>query len=468
MNVNELSINVTVDNSVCSVQGLSNDEFNDVRNLLSYTETVRGGFARYRSVKRYMIDKRGFFPTGLLYLLEQHFTEKSLTYRLIDKRKRPTLNSRGLETLFARPLGIDPYIEQHEAAQACFEFGRGIIVAPTGVGKSLMAVLICEALKVSTLIVTPSLALKQQMTEGLTKFFGPSLVGPLSSSGQPQRLISVENVDALDPKRPMKNIDCVILDEFHHSGAATYRTLNKFAWGGVYYKFGLTATPFRSRDEERLLLESVLSQVIYRIPYEVAVSKGYIVPMEVYYYDLPKLDLKCNEKSYPAVYSELIVHREDRNRLIAQLAANLEAEARSTLVLTKQIDHGTTLQDHLLEYGYDVAFAEGKNDNNTDLIDEFNLRERNSLMGTMGVIGEGVDTKPCEYVVLAGGGKSRNQFMQNAGRGFRKYPGKDSCKLIMFRDSSHKWMVEHFKACCKTLKEEYGITPVKLELPEGF
>ena len=43
---------------------------------------------------------------------------------------------------------------------------------------------------------------------------------------------------------------------------------------------------------------------------------------------------------------------------------------------------------------------------------EFNMGEIKTLIGTTGVVGEGVDTRPTEYVIIAGLGKSKPAFMQ--------------------------------------------------------
>ena len=293
-------------------------------------------------------------------------------------------------------------------------------------------------------MVVPSLELKRQISKSLFEIFGKN------------ENIAVENVDSLLIDEPA-NYDCVIIDEFHHSGAKTYRKLNKKAWAEVYYKFGLTATPFRSDDNERLLLESVLSRVIYKIDYKTAVDKGYIVPLEVYYVDVPL----SNTEGYTwhEVYNDLVVNNKARNKIIHELLVKLHVNKVSTLCLVKEIQHGETLSSLS-----NIDFANGQTEGSDQLIKQFAIGRSNSLIATSGVCGEGVDTKPCEFVVIAGLGKSKNAFMQQCGRALRVYPGKESGKVILFKDSSHRWTLSHFKAQVKILKDEYGIKPVKLEI----
>lgn len=446
-------ITITIGNSLSKITGITAEQFKKLRELLSYIESENTYFNPYANRPKYLITKRGEFPTGLLYLVQGFFHQAQIQVLLQDSRIRPAPR----KTPFVAEIKYKPYPEQFQAAQMAKSLSRGIICAPTGVGKSAMCTLMIQELQVNTLVVVPTLELKRQLTLTLKDAFGASNVGGLGKA------IAVENIAALDLNKELKGYDCVIIDEFHHSGASSYRKLNLKCWKGVYYKFGLTATPFRSKDTERLLLESVLSKVIFKVDYQKAVDSGYIVPLEVYVVTLPKI--KCGAKVYAGVYSELVVNREDRNILIAKILARLGASQRSTLCLVKQIEHGKILQELALQEGLVVDFVKGENDDNQEVLSNFNQGMK-PLIGTMGVVGEGVDTKPTEFAILASPMKSKNLFMQCVGRTFRRFPGKDCAKVIMFLDPSNKFMKAHHKACVEYLLEEYGVTPSDLEISD--
>lgn len=435
-----------INNSTSKIEGLTIEEFKALKELMFYTTSAAANYfsKRFGSPKRYLIAKDGSFPTGLLYIVIGFLSDKS--YTIVDKRVKPEANL--IPFILSKPL--TPYPEQNNAATAVLERYRGIVSAPTGVGKSLIAVLIIQKLQVNTIVIVPSLELKRQLTETLAYYFG-DIVGDLGSP------IAICNIDSLDPKVTLKGYHCVIIDEFHHSGAKSYRQLNKYALKDVFYRVGLTATPFRSQDNEKLLLESVLSEVIFRITYKEAVDNGYIVPVKAYYVEVPTSTVKSN--SWAGVYSELVVNNKERNLLIGALLTGLWFNKASTLCLVKEIKHGDNL--NLISK---MPFANGVHEETPMLIRGFNDRKLNSLIGTTGILGEGVDTKPAEWVIIAGLGKSKNAFMQQIGRGVRRYPGKETCKVVIFKDSSHVWTVRHFKAQCKILKEEYGVIPIKLEL----
>ncbi len=443
-------ITVTINNSMSRVAGLTIKQFKELKEKLSYSiDASAAYFSGSRFNKRTLLGKRGDFPTGLLYVVYAYLDKTRAKHQVADLRKAPSKPVKR----FSLYIDHGVYPEQEAAAYEACRAARGIIVMPTGVGKSLVAALLIDNLQLRTLVVVPSLELKKQLTKSFKTYFGdnPGVVGELGCD------IAVENVDALNPDFVI-DYDVVIIDEFHHSGAKTYRKLNKKAWKNVYYRFGLTATPFRSQDNERLLLESVLSEVVYKLTYQVAVSKGYIVPMEAYYIDLPGISI--DGYTWGEVYGETVVRNKGRNSTIAELLNNLNNAKVATLCLVKEIQHGLQIQALTPA----IHFVKGENLDNRITLLELNLGERHAIIGTTGVMGEGVDTKPIEYVIIAGLGKSKNAFMQQVGRGFRRYPGKESCKIIIFRDKSHKWTLAHFKAQCKILKDEYGIKPVKLAL----
>lgn len=432
-------ITVQIGNSYSKISGLDVTQFKNLRKVLSYITDPKaayfsGGFLRVK----YLLDKRGSFPTGLLKRVYRHLEEQGVVYTTKDGRKRPE----STPGMFKLNLKYTPHPFQTEATDKAVKSKRGGIVAVTGSGKSLIIALIASRFNVRTLVVVPTLEIKKQLISTLIECFGvnPNIV--------------VENIDSASLKT-LTNFDCLIIDECHHSAARSYQILNKTTWTGIYYRFFLTATFFRNQDNELLLFEGVAGQEIYRLTYKDAVNKGYIVPVEAYYYDIPKT--KVEGFTWREVYYELVINNEYRNKLIRDILERLNFHKKSTLCLVKEIAHGERLSELT---GF--PFTSGKDDITRDYIRQFNDGKIKELIGTTGILGEGVDTKLAEYVVVAGLGKAKSAFMQQIGRGVRLYPGKESCKVMLFRDSSHKWTLSHFNTQKKILKEEYGVTICKL------
>lgn len=441
-------VTLKINNSTSQIIELTVGQFKQLSDILSYEVDPQAAyFSGSYTRKRSLMSKRGEFPTGLLPYVDTFVRDLAREGQILGWKKEDArvIPKSDPSWLFPIPLPYDPYPEQFEAAEYAARFHRGIICAPTGSGKATIILMLIIRLRVPTLVVVPTLELKRQLGEFLLQYLGPKAP------------VAVQNVDALDPNIELKHVGMVILDEFHHSAAKTYRELNKRAWKNVYYRFGLSATPFRSNDNERLLLESVLSQVIYEISYKCAVDKGYIVPLEAYTLAVPKTTIKGNSKDYRVVYDELIVNNFNRNTTISDSLRSLSIIGVPTLCLVKEIKHGQILSDLT-----GIPFANGQDGNSTDLIRQFNEGEITALIGTSGVLGEGVDTKPAEYVLLASTGKAKTQFMQNVGRVLRRHKNKPSGKVVLFKDDSHKYLTNHYKQCMIYLKEEYGVLPVYL------
>ena len=433
-----MPIKVVIDNAYSHITGLTSSQLSGLRKVLSYTKNpesafFQGGFIR----KTYMIDKRGSFPTGLIGRVANWLSETSLKYVLDDRRKAPATN-RDLFSLQA----FTPYLWQTEASARAYILSRGGIVAPTGTGKSAAIAMIINELQVPTLIIVPTLEIKKQLMADIK-----NLLGSLE-------YIRVENIDSNALEADLK-VDCLILDECHHAAAKTYHKLNKRYWKGIYYRFFLSATFFRNNANETFPFEAICGSQIYQLTYQRAVSEGYIVPVEAYYVDLPKVHTEAY--TWQEVYKELVTRNVSRNLIICDIMRDLNDSHKSTLCLVKEVSHGNELASLT---GF--PFANGQDEESRKYIDQFKRGEIKILIGTEGILGEGIDTKPAEYVIIAGLGKAKSAFMQKVGRVVRRYPGKESGKVIFFRDPSHKFCLTHWKAQCKVLKEEYNVLPTKL------
>lgn len=427
-------INLTIDNSYSQIQGLSAQHHAALRKILSYTKAPEAAYYGRGFPRRYyLLDKQGYFPTGLLSKVMTFTIANGLECNINDLRCLPTIRPTPFKT-------IKPYPAQLAACKAAIRHARGGIVMPTGTGKSLVIGLIASKLGVKTLVVVPTLEIKKQLSAALKSCTS----------------VKVENIDS----RSLINetdYDCLIIDECHHAAAKTYQTLNKKSWNKITYRFFLTATYFRNDTNEQLLFEGIAGDVIFELTYKEAIAKGYIAPVEAYYIDLPKR--ASSASSWSEVYSTHVVRNDARNEAIARLLRGFTHMGVPTLCLVKEVAHGEAIR------GLSTChFVHGQDDESRRYISQFNAGVIKTLIGTTGILGEGIDSRPCEYVIIAGLGKAKSAFMQQVGRAVRKYPGKESAKVILFRDPSHKYLLRHFNAQKKILLDEYGVSIIRLDL----
>lgn len=415
-------------------------QMSKLRRELSYVADAQaayfsGGFQH----RRYLIDMKGNFPSGLEFHVKAFLQCSDIIYttKLAPTPIRCVVNHKPDFS------AITPYPAQEQAAKSIDSSQRGIISMPTGSGKSLVIALIIARLSVRTLVVVPTLEIKRQLIEGLSRSF------------KDMSNIKVENIDS-GALETATDYDALIIDECHHSAAKTYQNLNKKTWQGIYYRYMLTATPWRNNKEENLLFEGIAGQILYKLSYKDAAKAGYIVPLEAYYIELPKV--KTEAYTWAEVYSQLIVNNAHRNDVIAAITLQLHRSGTKVLTLVKEIAHGNKLSELT-----GAGFANGQDEDTRHLIQAFNQGNLSALIGTTGIVGEGIDTRPCEYIIIAGLGKAKSAFMQQVGRCLRTYPGKETGKVIIFSDKSHKFTKRHFKAQCDILKSEYDVEPIKLE-----
>jgi superfamily II DNA or RNA helicase len=340
---------------------------------------------------------------------------------------------------------VTPRKYQLDAADHAAVKDRAGISMCTGSGKSFTMAMLIHKLQMRTLCIVPNLELKRQLQATFLELFG-SLDN-----------ICVENIASPRLKHET-DYEVLILDECHHAASASYRILNRTAWKNIYHRYFFTGTYFRSQESETLLFEGIAGPCCYKFTYQEAVAAKAIVPVEAYYIEIPKVKPKGNIDSWPAMYSELVVNNAARNTLLQRLMYKLHVADKSTITIVKELEHGYALSGDGA-----FPFANGV-DGSTDLIASFNSGETKTLIGTTGVVGEGVDTKPAEFIIIAGLGKSKNSIMQWVGRGLRTYPGKESAKVVLILDKSHKWCRAHYREQAKVLLEEYGVTPVKLDI----
>lgn len=425
-------IKITLGNSYSKIEGLAVAMEKGLREALSYTVGGSGAhFSRFGPRKASLLSKRGDFPTGLLERVKQFLGK--VPRQMVYNKPANFRSYLDLEHKYA-------YKWQLEALDVADNRPRGSIRAPTGAGKSMAMAMFAKEFGLKTLWIVPSLEIKAQTIASW---------GHLTN-------VTIENID--NPKlKNMTDFDMLLIDECHHAAAKTYHKLNKAAWTNIYYRYAFSATTFRNDPEEQLLYEAICGGPIYTLTYKDAVENKYIVPIESYYIQLKKKS--TDAYTYREVYDELVVNNIELNTAAAQVLTSLHSSQKHTLCLVREVKHGKILSKLT-----GLPFVSGDDEESRRYIQLFNQGVHKVIIGTTGILGEGVDTKPCEYVLIAGSGKAKSQFMQQCGRAVRTYPGKASAKVIIIKEPSHKYLTRHFSAQKRILKEEYNSIPVKLDL----
>ncbi len=112
-------------------------------------------------------------------------------------------------------LSVTPRPYQKEALTAWGRaHGRGIVVLPTGAGKTVVALMTMEAMKVSTLVVVPTIDLLHQWHDTICARFGlaPDAVGMIGGGFRTERPLTVITYDsAAMPRRDLSRFGLLSL-----------------------------------------------------------------------------------------------------------------------------------------------------------------------------------------------------------------------------------------------------------------
>jgi len=140
--------------------------------------------------------------------------------------------------------------------------GRGVVVLPTGAGKTHVAVMAIERCKRAALVVAPTLDLVAQWYELLRVTFGDD-VGVIGGGDYRVAPLTVTTYDSayLHMERFGNRFGLVIFDECHHLPGETYSLAAELCLAP--FRLGLTATPERA-DAREASMPRLVGETVYR------------------------------------------------------------------------------------------------------------------------------------------------------------------------------------------------------------
>jgi superfamily II DNA or RNA helicase len=380
---------------------------------------------------------------------------------------------------------FEPRDYQQEVIDAACNKDRGIIKVCTGGGKTAMASAIMANRGVSPMIFyVTSIDLLRQAKDELERFIksnGMDIeVGELSGLKKEIKDITVvtvqtavrslggvwkkfddedstkkEKEDITQIKKDVKNLiqssKLMMCDEVQHWAAETCQIISDHSQQ-ARYRYGLSATPFRDQGDD-ILIDSCFGRVIADISASKLIGLKYLVQPNIKFITINN-DVS-GKMSYANIYKDCIVYNSVRNNIIATLAQNMANDGRSVLILCKQIAHGKLLEKLIP----DSKFLHGTHSakKRKAHLDLMRSGEANITIAST-IFDEGVDCRPLDGLILAGGGKSPTRALQRVGRVLRPYtyPNgriKEQAMVIDFMDIC-KYMEDHSKKRLKIYKSE--------------
>ncbi|MCA1719004.1 MAG: DEAD/DEAH box helicase family protein [Actinobacteria bacterium] len=373
------------------------------------------------------------------------YTDRAASFEKLSLESRVAMESR-------------PY--QREALNAWRrEELRGVVVLPTGAGKTAIAVKAIERTGRSTLVVVPTLALLKQWYSILSNSFGVSVtVGLLGGGYHEVTPLTVTTYDSayIHAERYGDRFTLVVYDEVHHLPAEKYAMIPKMLLAP--YSLGLTATPERpdgghehlphlvgpvvySRSPEDLAGTYLAPYETVRIPVELTAAERveYAEADAVYRNFLQKhrLSIRSPEDWQRFIMVAATSHEGGREVLLAarrrrEIRASAERKGATlesllkrhwedrTIVFTKSVEEVYALSERFLVPGitYETPARERK-----EILDRFRIGRYRAIIAS-DVLNEGVDVPEANIAVILAGSASRREYVQRLGRVLRPREGK--------------------------------------------
>lgn len=166
---------------------------------------------------------------------------------------------------------------------------NGLIVLPTGKGKSILGMYLAYALKQRTLVIVHKDDLVDGWTQDSKICFGEDFkVGIYKAKkrqiGEQITIATIQTLNRLDKdtlEAFQEHFGMVIIDECHHISSSSFDLLHRFS---ACYKVGLSATPERSDGLTKVMTHH-LGECAFK--YESDHNDKDILPVEVFHRKMP-------------------------------------------------------------------------------------------------------------------------------------------------------------------------------------
>jgi len=459
-NKNRMLSNITILNTTyCEV---SPSLAKIIKPMLSYTKVswVRGPISlrKLRLEEERSVMCRGnsgnyVFPTGLLPKVTLLLLNRNVSLKIIGEEKKFPYTSPSLNTVELRE-------EQLRLVYNALNKQRGILIAPTGEGKTVIGIAIISAFLVNkdfkALWLCHTKDLLHQSAKVCENELGisPGIMGDSSCDTDRQITMATRQSFVKYAYDLAHLYDFILVDEAHHitSFDSQYGSLLTRITAPI--RIGLTATLPTQNKEAMLAIEGLLGPVIGEVTTQEGVEKGTIADIKIRILKAPFLQRIKDLRKYQDVYYYGVVCGVERNRMIIEKAKEHVNKGDSVLILVTQITHGRNLFAECGAQDVYADFAEGatKSKERAELKDALNSKRIKCVIATT-IWKEGINLPELNVVINAAGGKSEIATIQAIGRGLRRTTTKKEIIVYDCFDESHRYLTEHFNERMRIYEE---------------
>lgn len=374
------------------------------------------------------------FPVGRIDLIPKNF-------EIVDKRAYNYLEDFPKFKFELRPSQQEIHDEVEDNC---------IINAKVGYGKTFTALAIAAKLQQKTLVVTHTVALRNQWEKEVVNTLGikPGVIG--SGKFNMDSPVVVANIQSLIKHvvKINREFGTVILDEMHHVSSPTFSKVIDAMFSR--YKIGLSGTIER-KDQKHVVFKDYFGSKLFKPDKEnTMVPEVHVINSGIYFSDSSGASWaeKINVLKESYLYKDLVV----------ALADKYASEGHKVIVVSDRVEFLRAC-NHNSTYPSDLIIGEVKD--RDEIIRKIFEDEIDQVWGTQSLVSEGLSINPLSCLILATPLNNMPLLEQLIGRIIREYPDKIKPVVVDIRLEGNTVSRQYNNRLGHYMKEGYEIKFIK-------
>lgn len=315
---------------------------------------------------------------------------------------------------------------------------KALLISATGTGKTYLSAFAVKKANPKRLLF---LAHREQILKQACKTFAKIIpdiqYGILSANHKDfhkpylfSTIIMLSKEENLTQFAPT-HFDYIIIDETHRAGASSYlKILNYFQ---PQFLLGMTATPERTDGFD--IYQLFDHNIAYEIRLNQAMQENLLCPF--HYFGITDITVDNQEINDNSTFNDLTTDARVTHIINQSQYYGFSGERLRGLIFCNQIEEAQILSQKFNERGFNTIALSGKDsqETRTNAIHKLEQKERSTGLDyifTVDIMNEGIDIPAINQIIMLRPTKSAIIFVQQLGRGLRKYPQKDYVVILDF------------------------------------
>lgn len=369
-------------------------------------------------------------------------TTKRLTPTLIDayEQRAPVPAPPQPEARAPSPVPNEIQREALDALKKTRRDGhrKGLIVLATGLGKTYLSAFDFNAMGGErALFIAHREEILSQAKNSWEAVFPDKVLGTYDAEDDHQADVVFASVQTLSRPRHLArfredHFDYIVVDEFHHAAAQTYRKI--LAHFKPRFLLGLTATP--DRLDGRSLLDLCDDNLVYRRDLIHGISRKLLVPFH-YFGIKDTVDYEPipwrSGKFEPEELTKAVATEQRAEHTLREYKERAPASSRCTLCFCCTTEHADFMRDFFRRQGIKAASVHSGPGSDSRAQSLRDLKSGDlEIICAVDVFNEGLDVPDINTVLMLRPTESPVVFLQQLGRGLRLANTKPHLTVIDF------------------------------------